>query len=65
MKIPNNVIYNGIQEGINFNLHIFTEMSTGGSFGIKTTIKNINLELSIRTKQLIESFKRSKNESNS
>jgi len=59
MTIPTikNIIYNGVQEGINYDLHIFTEKTTGGSFGIRTTIKDIEIELKEKIKQLIYSFK--------
>jgi len=59
MNIGNtkNVIYNGIQEGVGYDLHLFTEKSTGGTFGIKTTVNDLETELDKRIKQLIESFK--------
>ena len=39
------LIYNGIQEGISFDLFLFTDKITGGTFGIKTTEKNFFKEL--------------------
>jgi len=59
MNIPviENVVYNGIQEGISYNLYIFTEQTTGSSFGIRTTTMDIGTAINKKVRQLIDSFK--------
>jgi len=59
MNIPTieNVVYNGIQEGISYNLYLFTEQTTGGTFGIKTTTMDIGTAINKKVRQLIDSFK--------
>jgi len=59
MNIPviENVVYNGIQEGISYNLYIFTEKTTGGSFGIRTTTMDIGTAINRKVRELINNFK--------
>ena len=56
MNIPKNTTYDGIQEGVSFNLHLFTEKTTGGTFSVKTNVKNLNQEINKKLKQLLLRF---------
>jgi len=58
MNIPvvNNVIYNGIQEGVSFDLYLFTELTTGGTFGIRTTVMDIETAINKKVRELINNF---------
>ena len=56
MPVVENVVYNGIQEGVSFDLYIFTEKTTGSSFGIRTTVVDIETVINKRVRELINSF---------
>jgi nicotinic acid phosphoribosyltransferase len=51
-----NVTYNGIQEGITHDLHLFTEHTTGGIFAIRTDTENMMMLVAKRAKELIKKF---------
>ena len=53
------VTYNGIQEGITYDLHLFTEHTTGSTFGIKTDTENVMKMVASRTKEFIKKFESS------
>jgi len=56
MPVVENVVYNGIQEGVSFDLYIFTEKTTGSSFGIRTTVMDIETVINKKVRELINSF---------
>jgi hypothetical protein len=58
-RLPKNITYNGIQEGISFNLLLFTEKTTGGTFAIREKEgKRITAKLiTDKSQEMIKTFK--------
>jgi len=55
--LPKNIKYNGIQEGISFNLFLFTELKTGSTFAIRKEEREVTVKMiERRSKEVIASF---------